>query len=111
MPPRLMSRHTFSTAYTDALGCLVLTDPVPFRYKSYSDNRFHTVTSGETLFTIAGKVFKGFDRPNGLWWIIADFQPEPIHDPTLKIIPGTVLVIPSIRTIHEEIFSDKRYDE
>jgi hypothetical protein len=111
MPPRKFSRHTFCRAYTDATGALVLTDPVPFRFKNYSDNRHHTVQGGETLFSIAGAEFKSFYRPNGLWWIIADYQPNPIHDPTLKLAEGTILVIPSDRTIFEEIFDTKRYDE
>jgi hypothetical protein len=111
MPPRQLSRHVFSRAYEDNEGDLVLTEPEPFKYKPYRDNIHHTVQTGETLFTIAAKYFKGFDRPNGLWWIIADFQPIPIHDPTVSIAENTTIVIPSQRTVIEEIFSNKRYDE
>jgi hypothetical protein len=50
-------------------------------------------------------------RPSGLWWIIADFQPDPIHDPTVRLTPGRTLYIPSLRTVQEEVFSDKRRKE
>jgi hypothetical protein len=59
--------------------------------------------SGSTAFAAA--------RPAGLWWVIADFQPDPVHDPTLSLEPGRVLVVPSIRTVQEEIFSETRRAE
>lgn len=111
MPPRRLSRHTFTTAYQDADGDLVLTEPEPFRFKPYQDNRIHVVKAEDSLFTLASKFFRGFPRPAGLWWVIADFQPAPIHDPTIRLTPGTVLVIPSPRTVAEEIFSESRREE
>lgn len=111
MPPKIWSRHTFSKAYRDAYGDLVLTEPTPYRYRDFEDNRFHVVVYGETLFELAKKYFPSFPRPDGLWWIIADFQPEPIHDPTIQLTPGDTLVIPSERTVVEEIFSESRRDE
>lgn len=111
MPPRVNSRYTFCRAYTDESGARVLTDPVPYRFRPFSDNRFHTVTSEDSLFTLAAKYFKRYPRANGLYWIIADFQPDPIHDVTLRLEEGRLLVIPSDRTVQEEIFSNKRYEE
>lgn len=108
MPPRRLSRYTFTTAYTDADGDRVLTDPELFGYHDYPDNRLHTVVEGDTLWSLAGRFFTGFETPEELFWVIADFQPKPIHDPTLKLAPGTILVIPSVRTILEEVFSEKR---
>ena len=112
MPPKINSRHEFTNAFDDIItGKRILSSRVPFRFQDRSDNIRHTAGSGETLFTIAGKLFKGMiDRPAGFWWIIADYQPEPIIDPTLKIPDGTVLVAPSERTIQEEIFNPKRRD-
>jgi hypothetical protein len=46
-----------------------------------------------------------------LWWVIADFQSDPIHDPTRKLKRGRVLIIPSERTLTEEIFSERRRRE
>lgn len=111
MPPRRFSRHTFTRAFTDDDGNLLLSDPEPFRFKVFDDNRFHVVKDGDSLFSLAAKYFRGVSRPAGLWWVIADFQPEPIHDPTVKLESGKVVVIPSLRTVFEEVFSEQRRDE
>ena len=111
MPPRRFSRHAFTSAVQDDEGRLVLTDREPFRFRSLPDNRQHLVKEGETLFSLAGRYFAPLPRPAGLWWVIADFQPDPIHDPTVALEPGRLLVVPSIRTIQEEIFSESRRGE
>lgn len=111
MPPRQYSRHTFARAYTDDDGAIVLTDPEPFGFVERPDNRLVTVRDGESIFNIAAREFAAYPRPDGMWWIIADFQPQPIHDPTLVLEAGTVLVIPSDRTIEEEIFAASRRGE
>jgi hypothetical protein len=111
MPPRRFSRHTFTSAVQDDAGRLVITDREPFRFRSLPDNRQHVVKEGETLFSLAGRYFATLPRPAGLWWVIADFQPDPIHDPTIALEPGRVLVIASVRTVLEEIFSERRRGE
>lgn len=80
----------------------------PYRFRVFADNVEHVVREGDTLWTLAHRYYLGVERPAGLWWIIADFQPQPIHDPTLALVPGAVLVIPSLRTVQEEIFSERR---
>jgi hypothetical protein len=111
MPPRRFSRHTFTSAVQDGAGRLVLTDREPFRFRSLPDNRQHVVKEGESLFSLAGRYFAPLPRPAGLWWVVADFQPDPIHDPTIALEPGRVLVISSVRTVLEEIFSERRRGE
>jgi hypothetical protein len=111
MPPRRFSRHTFTSAVKDDEGRLFLTEREPFRFRSLPDNRQHVVKEGETLFSLAGRYFAPLPRPAGLWWVIADFQPDPIHDPTVALEPGRVLVVPSIRTVQEEVFSETRRAE
>lgn len=109
MPPKRYSRHEFTTAIADANGRRLLTDRVPFRYVDRTDNIRHTVTAGDSLFTIAGRYYENFtDRPSGFWWAIADFQPDPILDPTLVLDEGRVLFIPSQRTLREEILNPRR---
>lgn len=107
MPPRRWSRHTFTLGLRNGPST-ELTDRVPYRFVNFSDNIQHVVGDGDTLFNLAGRYFAPLERPAGLWWVIADFQPEPIHDPTIKLTEGTVLFIPSLRTLQEEIFSERR---
>ena len=111
MPPRRFSRHTFTSAVLGDDGRLFLTEREPFRFRSLPDNRQHVVKEGDTLFSLAGRYFAPLPRPAGLWWVIADFQPDPVHDPTVALEPGRVLVVPSIRTVQEEIFSETRRAE
>ena len=110
MPPRRHSRHTFTTAFLED-GEQLLTEPEPYRFKPFRDNRIHVVKVEDTLYNLASRFFKGLPRPAGLFWIIMDFQPQPIHDPTILLSPGTVLVIPSTRTVVEEVFSEQRRDQ
>lgn len=108
MPPRVNSRYSFTTAITDGADVVHLYGEEPFRYRDFPDNRQHVVRQGDTLFSLAAKYYRNVERPDGLWWVIADFQPEPIHDPTITLTPGRVLVIPSLRTVLEEILSERR---
>lgn len=80
----------------------------PYRFRVFEDNREHVVRQGDSLFTLAGKYFSPLPRACGLWWVIADFQPAPIHDPTIVLEVGRVLVIPSLRTLNDEVFSERR---
>ncbi len=111
MPPRRFSRHSFSAAVLDDAGRLLLTEREPYRFRALADTRQHVVQQGETLFTLAGRYFAPLPRPTGLWWVIADFQPEPIHDPTLALDLGRLLFVVSVRVITEEIFSEARRQE
>jgi hypothetical protein len=108
MPPRRYSRFTFCSALLDADQRLFLTEREPYRFRSLEDNRQHVVVAGDTLFNLAGRYFTPVPRPAGLWWVIADFQPDPIHDPTLALDVGRALVVPAVRTVTEEILSETR---
>lgn len=111
MPPRRFSRFTFSAAVLDDAERLFLTEREPFRFRSFPDSRQHVVQQGETLFSLAGRYFAPLPRPSGLWWVIADFQPDPIHDPTLSLELGRVMSIPSVRVVTEEVFAEARRQE
>jgi nucleoid-associated protein YgaU len=114
MAPRRLSRYTFAEAVQDDAGDLVLTGGEPFRYQQFSDTQQVVAKAGDTLWSLARRYFggdqpgQGLPRPDGLWWVIADFQPEPIHDPTLVLEPGRVIHVPSLRTVQEVIFSEVR---
>jgi len=111
MPPRRFSRYTFCQAVLDDEERLFLTDREPYRFRALPDNRQHVVKEGETLFSLAGRYFAPLPRPAGLWWVIADFQPDPVQDPTLSLDVGRVVVVPSLRTVTELIFSETRRRE
>ncbi len=112
MPPRRFSRNTFvSLVLDDATELLSLTDREPFRFQDFTDNEAHRVREGDSVFSLAANRYRQFERASGLFWIIADFQPDPIHDPTVELVPGIILFIPSIRTVIEEIFSSSRESE
>jgi hypothetical protein len=111
MPPQQFSRHTFTHGEEDSDERLFLTDRIAFGFTELPDNRRVVAQQGDTVFSLAAKYFKGLDRPAGFWWVIADFQPQPIHDPTIQLAAGQIIVIPSIRTIIERIFNEDRRRE
>lgn len=113
MPPRRWSRHSFVTAFKDeeTPDDMQLSERTPFLYRELRDNVQHQVKEGDTLHTLAAKYFRGIDRPAQLWWVIADFQPEPVFDPTIKLALGATIVVPSMRTLTELIFSETRRTE
>lgn len=86
----------------------MLQDNRRFLYRQLEDTREHLVKQGDTLWTLAAKYFEGLPMPALLYWIIADFQPDPIHDPTVSLAPGRILYIPSLRTVTEQILSERR---
>lgn len=108
MPPRTRSRFSFSLGVKDSAGRMYLTEREPYRYRAFTDNMTHTCVAGDTLQNIASRYFVPLPDAAQLWWIIADFQPTPIVDPTLALQPGDVLIIPSVRTIVDKIFSEAR---
>lgn len=93
-------------------GTIMATDREPFPYVDLADNRLHVVKDGDNLWMLAAKFFateaSGGVEGALLWWVIADFQPDPIVDPTIRLATGRVLYIPSVRTLHELIFSEAR---
>jgi hypothetical protein len=105
MPPRRYSRYALCSAQLDAGGRLFLKDRDPFRFQDFPDTRTYVVAAGDTLFTIAGRYFAPLPRPAGLWWVLADFQPDPILDPTLALDLGRLLYVPSIRVVTQQIFA------
>ncbi len=102
-----LSRHRFSLAFDEG-GLRYLSERVPYGYRDFTDNTQHVVTTGDTLFNLAGRYFRGLPRPAGLWWVIADFQPAPVHDPTIRLIEGSIVVVPSLRVLQTEVFNERR---
>ena len=108
MPLQVGSRYSFCLALTADDGRMHLTEREPFGYVALPDSRTHLVIGSDTLFALAGKYFAPLPRACGFWWVIADFQPDPIVDPTLALDVGRTLVIPSPRVLTDVILSDAR---
>jgi hypothetical protein len=104
----LGSRYSFCRGVRDEAGALHLTDREPYRYAAHTDNILHTVVEGDTLFNLAGRYFAPLPRACGFWWAIADFQPEPIIDPTLRLDLGRVLHIMSLRVLCDIVLGEGR---
>lgn len=111
MPPQRLSRHILTTGLTDEDNKVFLADRVPFRFVELADNRKHTVKEGDSIFNIAGRYFAPLSRPAGFFWVVADFQPDPIIDPTLKLQNQRTLFVPSIRTMVELILNEDRRED
>ncbi|HHV62128.1 MAG TPA: LysM peptidoglycan-binding domain-containing protein [Firmicutes bacterium] len=65
----------------------------------WPDNRAHTVKDGDTLWMLAWQYLGDAEY----WWVIADFNN--IKDPWEPLEAGRILIIPSERTLREEILS------
>lgn len=101
------SRHQWCTIETDEVGRRYLGERPVFPYRDRPDNRLHVVTEGERLWHVAHAFFPGVPKNGALFWVIADYQPEPILDPTLPLKGGTILVVPSMTTLNA-VFSSQR---
>lgn len=115
MGPRRFSRYMFSQGFTDpGTGAFMLEDVEPITFVERDDTREHTISEGDTIFHLAERYFPSFERGAGLFWIIANFQPEPpdgigqISDPTRKLPSGVKIYIPSERFVEEEVFNERR---
>ncbi len=111
MPPNRYSRYSFTAGYLDNEGHFLLTDREPYRFVQFSDTIAHRVSRGDSLFTLAATTYAGMRRPAGLWWVIADFQPTPIIDPTIALPVAQFIFIPSMRTLIEEVLDEGRRSE
>lgn len=108
MPPYVGSRYSLCSARIDEAGRVLFNEREPYRFTRHADTREHVVKQGETLFGLAGAYFSALPRGCGYWWAIAEFQPDPILDPTLALEPGRKLYIPSARVLTDIILGESR---
>ena len=94
MPPRINSRYVLGGLFRDTDNFVFTASREPFRFQSDQGNILHVVGLGDTLQNLADRFFGGVNSAR-LWWVIADFQPEPILDPTEELEVGSILIIPS----------------
>lgn len=99
------SRYSKCLVYQTSHGETYLGEREPYRFVEHADNRRHQVALGDTLFTLAGQYFAPLPRACGFWWAIADFQPDPIIDPTLELTVGRIMFIPALRVLTDIILT------
>lgn len=112
MPPAVYSRHILTTGVSRVDdGLTYLLDREPLRFRPLSGNRRVRVASSDTWQTLAAAFFVPIQNPHQLWWVICDFQPEPVLDPTVPPVSGTYVYIPSVEFVLAEVFSRDRKAE
>lgn len=106
MPPHRNSRHIGTIAFKRNGGVLYLSTPDRIAYEEREDTIIHEAMDGETVYGLAEKYFgeDGWKR----WDIIAQFQPNPIIDPTVPFEVGQTVYIPSRRFIEERVTNKSR---
>lgn len=91
-----VSRWGGAAPYADESGRIVLGEREPVSFRDRPDNRTHTVLPGDTLAALASGYFAPLPRACGYWWAIAEYQLEPIVDPTEPLAVGRALIVPSL---------------
>jgi nucleoid-associated protein YgaU len=93
------SRYRWSEQFQDEDNRSILSLRSTLDFAAYPGSMVHITEEHDTLESIAERYYEGMGEAAMLWWAIADFQPEPILDPTLRLTPGTKLLIPSAAVV------------
>lgn len=104
------SAYATSEVTRDEDGRVYLTEREPLEFRERFDTIVHVVKTGDTLFTIADLYYQGvggIDEPAWYWWAIGDFQPEPVHDPTVPLTTGTYIYVPAAAALLEALSPER----
>ena len=99
-----LGRYRLANLIKDDDDTLILDLRAKLEFQESSDDILHIVQKGETLHTLAATYYQGFPNAATLWWAIADYQPEPIIDPTLELQEGQVIIIPAADAVQDGLF-------
>jgi hypothetical protein len=105
MSARGNSRYANAGVAKDAEGRTFIQQEDPVPYQPRFDNVLHMVKEGETLELLADRFFGGLADSALLYWIVGQFQPEPIQDPTEALEGGTIMVIPSQDYVNSDVLA------
>jgi hypothetical protein len=106
------SRYILSKVYYDnETNELSLGPRDRFLYTDVEGIIPHVVSDGDNLWSLAAKYYgsEQEDETN-YWWVIAEFQPKPIIDPTLRLEAGIIILIPPLSWIQEGLASNSGVD-
>lgn len=102
------SPYRYSYELEDEDGNMYTTEMEPYEYENLPDNIPHKCIDGDTWYNIAGKYWSTLPDSGALGRLIADFQPEPVVDPYIKLKPGQIVIVPSLNTLQTRIFNPDR---
>lgn len=74
-------------------------------YMGHDDDIAYEVQPGDTWHILAYKFYGDEFGGADLWWVIADYQPEPVLDPTVMPTVGDILMIPAPNIVQDFILS------
>jgi hypothetical protein len=96
------SPYNLSDVFQDEAGRLSFAARTRLLWEDLEGVRAHVVKTGDTLWSLAMRYYKSVGQPGDgarLWWVIADFQPEPINDPTIALQDGEIVLIPPLSAV------------
>ena len=103
------SRYRFCDVLTDEDGKSYLSERSPFGYRASPDNLERVVVDNDTWWSIAGLWYRDLaPNPSMLFWIVCDYQPVPVVDPTLAIPAGVTVYGPHPDVVKEQILNESR---
>lgn len=107
--PSIESRYSSTDVYEAFTGNTLRDDYIPFRYEAFDDNIVHVAAEGDTWWTIAQRYYFHISSNAGrLWWVVCDFQPQPVVDPTIAISPNRTVIIPSPLVVLTQVLGVRR---
>lgn len=96
------SPYNLADVVQDSAGRLAFGARTRLLWEDLTNVRAHVCRTGDTLWNLALRYYKSIGLPGDgarLWWVIADFQPEPINDPTIELQEGEVILIPPLSAV------------
>lgn len=105
------SRYQLSSIIRDDTDQVLLGPRTFIDYGEDDDVIAHRVMAGDTLFSLAALYFHALPTGSSMWWAIADYQPEPLLDPTLELTVGSIILIPPLDTLQGILLAPDSEDE
>ncbi len=106
-----VTRHSLyvnSWEVEDDDGFRYTTEVEPYPYEKLPDNIEHICVEGDTWHSIASKYWSPIPQAGTYSRAIADFQPDPILDPFIKLQRGQKIIVPSRITFESKILDPER---
>lgn len=97
-----------ATRVSDGLNFLL--DREPLYFQPRSDNKRVVVQATDTWWSLAAAHLSSLPNAEQFFWVICDYQPNPIMDPTINPMPGTLVIIPDENFIMSTYFADSSRD-